>query len=1245
MVLPKEQIQEIDNQVAELEKEKEDLLIDTNILKRPDGTDFYLPKDPEKAELIKQTLKELKFLKQQFIKDEIDSAAQNALVRDFIRSKGLTIEELSGQYQSTAGAKVKAYINSLNTNIAQNLDNFIDVLYTPKDKIEKTGAYGPNAEELGITKDPGLVEEFFTWTQSIDPTFTPQTWGERIADAAGAGTADGLFLAIPTSRLSTTKKIVMDPTKYEGIIGKAKNTAVATWKGILDMYQDAAAKGNLSAVLLADMMAFAGWEGGAQFADELIGKGTTDDSEFTEELKNKSFEYGAPFVGALGGGTMGYTFWTLPKATYNMFNKLYKEFFPAVVQRYRDGDTLNPYRIFQENNNIKKEAKDKKRAAEIIQSTVNEEEIATREAAKEVEENIPGLNLSLAQQTENPKLVEEQRVIESTLTDLENAIPTIATRGKKAEDEAVASDIKTNILKNYKAVDDQVKKEFPDKQTIFKTDSNGNVQEVDDPIGSFYSYVNKDTGAEGSLVRSITDEITDVEKTLVPGSDETLLPSIDKTVLGEQGEQIRGEIISIKDKTLNFYSKELLDIFESQQPNLKIDITDFKDDIISKGALKSFEDPDNLPRQYLEIRDLGQEFNGFITRATSAMDAAYQKYLNEGINNTKAYETYLNTVKKIETNLKSSIEGLNAKLQKQKADGQRNTAPEYDLGEIIFKFPEFGSGASGKPGEGFLGRQDVVFDRPGVQVSLSYTEPSLNMTAKDMIELKQSVIKDLDLLSTDLFKNSEKIQRLAQINQSIDDLFRTELKGSDEYQKWLKLYEQNFKIPFQEGIINKVLTQTGQGGEYLIGSEVVGKAFLKDPASINRYFEIFGPAIQDGNLSYINGIKNSFLDDLYSKVLTKDGLIDANKLKKFEQQNREIIDQLNNYIPDLKKLINDNIELGVNAANRIKDLKARERYAGKIDLDQLAKDGFKGGLTFQDAESLIKQSLKDPGQMEKTVKAILASENSDAMLAAFKNEIFNTWMIATKNRPFKGELPNPKAMTKWLNDNEDVVKAFYKATGDTEGYDRLVRITTAYDKLNLTGYPGQADAKKPSIIKRVFGSDIPQILSRIFAVQSGRTSTRFIGAELGMRFFRQLADNKRQKIIAEALYDKNLAESLLKMMTNEPLSKSDINVLKGILGQVQGFMSNTLDDEIVEDREKNLRSDAEILNKATSSFDNASKAPAFVPKLNINNVSPASTLSNINMARMTQNTIPNTLARGQAIFGQDDPIFGGIAAV
>ena len=49
--------------------------------------------------------------------------------------------------------------------------------------------------------------------------------------------------------------------------------------------------------------------------------------------------------------------------------------------------------------------------------------------------------------------------------------------------------------------------------------------------------------------------------------------------------------------------------------------------------------------------------------------------------------------------------------------------------------------------------------------------------------------------------------------------------------------------------------------------------------------------------------------------------------------------------------------------------------------------------------------------------------------------------------------------------------------------------------------------------------------------------------------------------------------------------------------------------------------------------------------LNIPNVSPASSLSGINMAAMTNATTPNTLARGQAVFGATDPIFGGINSV
>jgi hypothetical protein len=225
---------------------------------------FIYPKILKEKSLIKRTLNEIDFLQKQFIKDEIDPLAQNLLIYDLLQKNGVSYEEITGQYESSIGAKSKAFVNSMNTRIAQSLDNFVDVMWTPKDKITQSGAYAPDAKELGIEADPGLFQEFFTWAGSIDPTFTPKTMGERIADKAGAGAALGLELAIPTSRLSTSGKIVIDPTTYAGVVNKTKNTAKATWNGILDIYQKAAKDGNLSAALLADIMAFAGWDAGVQ---------------------------------------------------------------------------------------------------------------------------------------------------------------------------------------------------------------------------------------------------------------------------------------------------------------------------------------------------------------------------------------------------------------------------------------------------------------------------------------------------------------------------------------------------------------------------------------------------------------------------------------------------------------------------------------------------------------------------------------------------------------------------------------------------------------------------------------------------------------------------------------------------------------------------------------------------------------------------------------------------------------------
>jgi hypothetical protein len=98
-----------------------------------------------------------------------------------------------------------------------------------------------------------------------------------------------------------------------------------------------------------------------------------------------------------------------PKLLGMVFLNYFTEYFPEVIAKYQAGETINPFANYKENYNLKKANKNKKKAAEIIQGGLTEEQLAEREASKLIEEEIPGLNLSLAQQTENPKLVEQQK--------------------------------------------------------------------------------------------------------------------------------------------------------------------------------------------------------------------------------------------------------------------------------------------------------------------------------------------------------------------------------------------------------------------------------------------------------------------------------------------------------------------------------------------------------------------------------------------------------------------------------------------------------------------------------------------------------------------------------------------------------------------------------------------------------------------------------------------------------------------
>ena len=146
----------------------------------------------------------------------------------------------------------------------------------------------------------------------------------------------------------------------------------------------------------------------------------------------------------------------------------------------------------------------------------------------------------------------------------------------------------------------------------------------------------------------------------------------------------------------------------------------------------------------------------------------------------------------------------------------------------------------------------------------------------------------------------------------------------------------------------------------------------------------------------------------------------------------------------------------------------------------------------------------------------------------------------------------------------------------------------------------------------------------------------------------KLSTSAREKVIASALYSKENAEALLKMVNGSELNAKDLSVLKGLFGKAYGLIGTTIEGEMeaIEKQEVPFGFD-KIEVDTTSSLDK--EGPSVAPKiskLNIPSPSNASSLAGINMAgNVTQNTIPNTAARGQAVFGQNDPIFGGIGAV
>ena len=1252
---------------------------------------FYLPKDKELRDKILDARDDVQQIVIEMQKLNKQPGDINFMVNQYLKDVGLTRAQISGQFPEAETDFFMAFTQAANNRVLDVLNTVIDFSYytspqammgdfvaaNQKQELPPNFDYTPANEDM-----KKKLYEVFVFLNQIDPNFTPDTFAERVADNMGKFTIDAIPITAGLTRVTAANKLqVADPDTLKGIYANSKNNLKMMYNTIIDIYDVAKKEGRLGRLVADDILAAMGFSAGMDVGKKLMEEGTEEGFSVLGTPLKIAVETLAPFVGAGGFQKVGSLIYDVPVATYNATKNFFTKWSEFNAANPDSSPANNLIKMFKDRNSESKAQK----IAEEINMQINPEERAAREESLDLENRInqvvvqtikrdeagneyieqeiknlregegPSLEFTLGQATENPQLYDTQAKIESNLVDSGFKI---ITPGRANQKNQVAQTVKDLALNNYKVVDDALEREFPDTQFIYTTALNEDGKQIivatEQKIGNFGSYFNSNNRVGGVVDQQIDEELQAQSNILTPG---TTIKVGDQD-LAVTGADIRNKYLNLKEKTRQTYDDELIKLVDDSFGDRDFDITDFKDTVITKVKPDFGTRKQDIPDQFYAIRDLGNDFAPIINNANKALNNAYEEYLTSPT--TTNYKTYMEKVKSIEKNLEKQITNLNKNLQSKLDAGEIAIAPTYNMGEITFtypgtiKFDNNGKVIAGIDdiGKTYMGR-DLQAGEPigigvaGDQVTVDIKEPTLDIPIKQLIKFKESLLKDLNLAMQKPNENSELIKKLSIMVKEVDNVVDDNLQGIKAYDDWLTEKRLNYENIFEQGQINKILTETGTG-EYAIPDELVGKAFLTDAKSVDEFFGTFG-----GDVDAVKGIESAFYDKLFNikgGILNKDGLIDMNKLKNFKLNNAELIKALDQYIP-IEDALNSQIKLGVNAANRLKILNDRKKFADFIELDDYVKNNeITTGLTYKNTKDMVNQALKDPEQMKDIVNVLKDAENPN-LLPAFKNQIFDAFLNSAKSfkldKPIvKGGTPDVGGMTKFLNKNEDAIKAYYNALGDPDGYQRLLDITKAYYKLNLTGYPKKLPDAVPDKIQQIFGTGIPQILSRVFAVQSGRTSTRFITAELGMRFMEKLSTTQREKIIAAALYDKDNADALLKMLEGKSLTMKELDTLKGLFGKTFGFIGTTVQDEIDETRKvADPPFGYDVIEVPGKEKTSETQFNQTFGNLNIPNVSPASSLSGINMAAMTNATTPNTLARGQAFFGATDPIFGGINSV
>ena len=456
---------------------------------------------------------------------------------------------------------------------------------------------------------------------------------------------------------------------------------------------------------------------------------------------------------------------------------------------------------------------------------------------------------------------------------------------------------------------------------------------------------------------------------------------------------------------------------------------------------------------------------------------------------------------------------------------------------------------------------------PLIKRFLSYTDDS-GMEQVSFQNWKSFRGQISDALGTAIAKeNSTDIQQLSALAKAWDTMGKTPRfkETTAKFEEFQDHYLNNVILPFQSGIVQKVLTK-GKGSQpdaviYKTSDESVADAFLKDSTTAQKYMELFSD-----DPAKVQAIQGMLLDKAKNVGFNATtGKLNPEALNKFANSNESVIRAIG-----LEKQFfggkTDKMKSGPDIIRsllaRQKQLSDRRAAITKNRMFRLIKSADQKG---QAPEVVLAEALnpKNPAILKQLYRS-MKKENPlfelDGTLMAFRASIMDTLMGTADDAvkspaAFKGRLEKIQ--------NSKLLNGVFSQSH----LDDMMLVADAYERVLATGIgEGGAGVTNSSILDALAaktGTSVAGLSNLARSAREGRVSGKAAAAYVASRAFSAQQSARADELFRRMMFDPELA----KLMTAQgpsvgaisPAVKARLNAYMFSLGVDYG--ENVMSEE------------------------------------------------------------------------------------